>query len=72
MTAKTKLSRGTVMKQLKDKSRRRFLKVSSMLGLAVAFNPGTIAEAFADSKLRTTKKENIMTSTTASQRDQMA
>ncbi|HYP67587.1 MAG TPA: twin-arginine translocation signal domain-containing protein [Thiobacillaceae bacterium] len=38
------------MKQSDDKSRRRLLKASSMLGLAVAFSPGTIREALADSK----------------------
>jgi uncharacterized protein (DUF1501 family) len=43
------------MKQPDDRSRRRFLKGSSMLGLAVAFSPVTIGEAFADSKSKTTK-----------------
>jgi hypothetical protein len=38
------------MKQRGDKSRRRFLKESSILGLAVAFRPGTIGEAFVESK----------------------
>ena len=60
------------MKQPGDRSRRRFLKGGSMLGLAVAFSPRTIAETFADSKLRTTKKENIMTQTTATATDQAA
>ena len=32
------------MKQTDDRSRRRFLKASSMLGLAVAFSPRSIAE----------------------------
>jgi pimeloyl-ACP methyl ester carboxylesterase len=59
------------MKHPDDRSRRRFLKWSSMLGLAVAFSPRTIAEAFAGSKL-TTKKENIMTQTTATATDQAA
>ena len=40
------------MKHLEDRSRRRFLKVSSMLGLAVAFRPGTMIEAFAGSKIK--------------------
>jgi uncharacterized protein (DUF1501 family) len=43
------------MKQPEDRSRRRFLKASSMLGMAVAFSPGTIGEAFADSKSKTTQ-----------------
>src|SRR5882724_5754582 len=60
------------MKQPEDRSRRRFLKLSSMLGMAVAFSPGTIGEAFADSKSRTTKKENIMTQTTATGTEQAA
>ncbi len=38
-----------------------------MLGLAVAFNPGTIGEVFADSKFKTTEKENTMTQTSATQ-----
>ena len=38
------------------RSRRRFLKESSMLGLVVAFSPGTIGEAFAYSKFKTAKK----------------
>src|SRR6185295_2367597 len=36
------------MKQPEDRLRRRFLKVSSMFGLAVAFSPGRIGEAFAN------------------------
>ncbi|HKQ40807.1 MAG TPA: twin-arginine translocation signal domain-containing protein, partial [Verrucomicrobiae bacterium] len=42
------------MKQPGDRSRRRFLKASSALGLAVAFNPRAVGEAFADSKSKTT------------------
>jgi pimeloyl-ACP methyl ester carboxylesterase len=38
-----------------------------MLGMAVAFSPGTIAEAFADSKSKTTQKEDNMTQTSATQ-----
>ena len=38
------------MEQPDDRSRRAFLKASSMLGLAVAFGPATIGEAFADLK----------------------
>jgi hypothetical protein len=37
------------MKEPDDRSRRRFLKASSILGLAAAFSPATIGEAFADS-----------------------
>src|SRR5690349_5994229 len=37
------------MKQSDDKSRRKFLKASSMFGLAMAVRPGTIAKAFTDS-----------------------
>jgi hypothetical protein len=47
------------MKQPDERSRRRFLKLSSMLGLAVAFSSRTIVEAFANSKSRT-NKETIM------------
>ena len=56
------------MKQPDDGSRRGFLKASSMLGLAVAFGPATPSEAFADSKSRTTEKENAMTQSSATQR----
>ncbi|HBB96762.1 MAG TPA: multidrug MFS transporter, partial [Blastocatellia bacterium] len=38
-----------------------------MLGLAVAFSPGTIAETFADSKSKTTQEEETMTQTSATQ-----
>jgi pimeloyl-ACP methyl ester carboxylesterase len=55
------------MKQPEDRSRRRFLKASSMLGLAVAFGPGTIVEAFADSKSETNQEENAMTQTSSAQ-----
>ena len=50
-----------------DKSRRRFLKASSLLGLVVMFSPRTIAEAFGNSRLRTNKEENSMTDTGAAQ-----
>ena len=43
------------MKQREDPSRRRFLKKSSMVGVALAFSPGTTGETFADSKFKTTK-----------------
>src|SRR5689334_21745432 len=51
------------MKEPDIRSRRRFVKLTSILGLAVAFSPRTIAETFAHSKARTTKKENVMTQT---------
>jgi pimeloyl-ACP methyl ester carboxylesterase len=56
------------MKRADDKSRRCFLKASSMLGLAVAFSSATISEAFADSKFKTTAKEDNMAQTSAAQR----
>jgi pimeloyl-ACP methyl ester carboxylesterase len=55
------------MKQPEDRSRRIFLKASSMLGLAVAFSPSALVEAFADSKSKTTKKEKAMTQNRATQ-----
>ena len=39
------------MKRTDDRSRRCFLKASSMLGLGAAFMPPTIGEAFADSRI---------------------
>ena len=54
------------MKQ-EDRSRRRFLKVSSLWGMAAAFSPGTIAEAFADSKSKTIQEEETVTQTSAIQ-----
>src|SRR5271170_6712761 len=51
-----------------DGSRRRFLKTSSMLGLAVAFSPGTTGEAFVDSRSKTVQKEDAMAQTGAAQR----
>jgi pimeloyl-ACP methyl ester carboxylesterase len=38
-----------------------------MLGLAVAFSPGFIRDSFAESRFETTKKEDSMTPTTATQ-----
>jgi hypothetical protein len=55
------------MKESDDKSRRRFLKAGSMLGLVAAFRPATIGKAFADSKSNTPQKENTMTLTNARQ-----
>ncbi|HEX7318335.1 MAG TPA: epoxide hydrolase [Pyrinomonadaceae bacterium] len=54
------------MKEPEERSRRRFLKASSMLGLAVAFSPGTMIEAFAGSKARINEEDN-MTQTSATQ-----
>src|SRR5215813_4432535 len=55
------------MKQRDDRSRRRFLKLSSMLGLTAALSPGAVAEIFAQSKFRAVQKENTMTQTSATQ-----
>jgi pimeloyl-ACP methyl ester carboxylesterase len=55
------------MKQPEDSSRRSFLKASSMLGLAVAFSPRMIGEAFAASKSKTNQEENAMIQTSATQ-----
>lgn len=52
------------MKQQGDGSRRRFLKTSSMLGLAVAFNPFRI---LADWKSEITQRENNMGHNSAAQ-----
>ena len=70
-TVQTKKSKTTqredTMKQPDDRSRRHFLKASSMLGLAVAFSPGMIREAFADSKSKTPQQEDTMSQTSATQ-----
>ena len=55
------------MKEPADRSRRSFLKASSMLGLAVALRPATIGGAFADSQSNTAQKENPMAQTGATQ-----
>jgi pimeloyl-ACP methyl ester carboxylesterase len=55
------------MKQPEDRSRRSFLKASSMLGLAVAFSPRAIVEAFAASKTKTIQKDNAMKQPSATQ-----
>src|SRR5580658_10373522 len=59
--------KGHPMKEPDDRSRRCFLKASSMLGLVVAFRSATIGEAFADSRSNTAQKENAMTQTSATQ-----
>ena len=38
-----------------------------MFGLAVAFSPSALTEAFADSKSRTTQEEDTMTQTSTTQ-----
>jgi hypothetical protein len=53
------------MEESDIRSRRRFLKVSSVLGLAVASRAATIGEAFADSKSNPAQKENTMDQTSA-------
>jgi len=60
------------MTQPDDRSRRRFLKASSMLGLAAAFSPRTIAEAITNSNSRTDQMERIMTQTSAAQTGEQA
>ena len=47
------------MKQMAIGSRRRFLKASSLLGVAAAFDPTTIRAAFANSNI--TVEEQSMT-----------
>jgi pimeloyl-ACP methyl ester carboxylesterase len=55
------------MKQPDERSRRRFLKEGSMLGLAAALSPVTIGEAFANSKSKPTQTEDTMTESSASE-----
>ena len=60
------------MKETNDRSRRRFLKTGSILGLAAAFSPRTIAEAFTNSNSKTNQMEDIMTQTSAAQTGEQA
>jgi pimeloyl-ACP methyl ester carboxylesterase len=60
------------MKQPDDGSRRRFLQASSLLGLAVAFGPGTTGEAFADSQSKTIQKEDAMSQGSAARGSEQA
>src|SRR6202035_2344810 len=53
------------MKEPDDRSRRCFLKASSMLGLAAAFRPATMGEVFAESRIA--GKKDTMTRTSATQ-----
>jgi pimeloyl-ACP methyl ester carboxylesterase len=55
------------MPQTDERSRRRFLKVSSIFGLAVAFTPNRIANAFKNPKPNTTQEEGMMKATSAAQ-----
>src|ERR1043166_1962992 len=55
------------MKETDDRSRRRFLKTGSILGLAAAFSPRAIAEAFTNSDSKTIQMETTMTQTSATQ-----
>ena len=55
------------MTPLDDKSRRRFLKKSSMFGFVVALSPAKIVEALANSRIEAIQKENTMTQTAATQ-----
>src|ERR1044072_6062481 len=54
------------MKHTDKSSRRRFLRTSSLLGLAAAFSPRTIAETFTNSNSKTNQMEDSVTRTSAS------
>jgi pimeloyl-ACP methyl ester carboxylesterase len=58
------------MKQAAEQSRRHFLRLSSMLGLAVAFSPRSIGLAFANWNSKIDQMENIMTQATATGTEQ--
>src|SRR5215467_11800999 len=58
------------MKQTDVRSRRHFIRTSSMFGLVAAFTPALIREAFANPKLKSSQKENSMTHTTATGTEQ--
>jgi hypothetical protein len=55
------------MKEKGNGSRRRFLKGCSMLVLAAALSPGMIADTFAHSKSKPTRKEKNLTPANATQ-----
>src|SRR2546426_10010344 len=61
------MQKENTMTQPDDGSHRRFLKTGSILGLAAAFSPRTIAEAFTNSDSKTNQMENTMTQTNAAQ-----
>src|ERR1041384_1459088 len=58
------------MTQTDEKSRRRFLKLTSILGLGVTLNPRVIADTLTDLEARASGKENRMTQATASATEQ--
>src|SRR6476620_540844 len=60
------------MKQTDERSRRRFLKAGSLLGLAAALSPRTIGGAFTNSNSKTNQMENIMTQASAAQAGEQA
>src|SRR5215472_14235727 len=51
------------MTQPDSKSRRHFVKTSSIFGVTVAFSPATIHDAFAFSRRTTPREERTMTQT---------
>jgi uncharacterized protein (DUF1501 family) len=53
------------MKEAENRSRRRFLKAGSVLGLAAAFSSRIIAEAFTNSNSKANQMENTMIQTSA-------
>ncbi len=55
------------MREPDGRSRRCFLKASSMLGLGAAFRPAMIGEAFAGSQSNTAEEENTMAQSSATQ-----
>lgn len=60
------------MKQSDEESRRHFLKLSSMFGLAAAFSPRSIGHAFTNWKSKIDQTENIMTQASATGTEQAA
>jgi pimeloyl-ACP methyl ester carboxylesterase len=56
------------MKQTDVRSRRHFIRASSMFGLVTAFSPTLIREAFANPKPGTIQEENTMTQTSATEK----
>jgi len=55
------------MNRSDERSRRRFLKVSSMLGLAAALNPWESTQAFAALEFKTGQREDRMPQTSSTQ-----
>src|SRR5258705_7832242 len=58
------------MNETENRSRRRFLKAGSLLGLSAAFSPRTIAEAITNSNSKSSQMEDIMTQPGAAQGEQ--